>query len=146
MKAQAHDKSTAVWLLNLANDMRKAKNDKTLDDLPVSIPQDANRCIIANAFNYGCNVDPDSGMITFKTQEDRDTYLKVMDIDSETSDDLYIGIDEISEEDYNEWNTVYCTTEAPMTAQLIDIAQLFDTGELFAEYSEYGSNNVKETY
>jgi hypothetical protein len=75
------DKETTVWLLNLANDMRRHKNYPTLADLPESIPQDPTNCIIANAFNFGCRVMPDEGTITFQCQEDVDVYFKVMNLD-----------------------------------------------------------------
>jgi hypothetical protein len=125
-------------LLNLANDMRALHNDQKLDDLPTSVPQDQYHCIIANAFNYGCTVEPGEALITFKSREDVEAYLKVMGFSYNylTSDNEY-GEDEgwLYVDDYGEYRAEYY--EAPMTPELVDIAEQFDTGTLFREYSEY---------
>lgn len=73
------------WLLDTANEMRRLKNDDLLNDLPMSYMKKSSRCLIANAFNYGCRVYPgprssERSIIVFKTEEDLDTYLKVMEI------------------------------------------------------------------
>lgn len=136
MKAQEHEKEIAVWLLNLANDMRRAKQDKILDDLPPSVQQDPEECIIANAFNYGCTVDPGTGVITFQTEEDRNTYLKIMNINPNDGGSTYKfeGYGEITDEDFDHYY-VYDTCEAPMTKELIEIAESFDSGYLFSDYT-----------
>ena len=117
------ERETAVWLLNLANDMRARKGYKQLTRLPESVPQDSQRCIIANAFNFGCSVDPDEGIITFQNTEDRNTYLNVMNIDLEKDyeHDLEL-LDYLGD------------SQAPMTEELMEIAEAFDNHEMFSEY------------
>lgn len=145
MKARLEDKETAVWLLNLANDMRKRKGNQKIVDLPPSIPQDTDRCIIANAFNYGCSVDPDSGIIDFQTVEDRDTYLNVMNIEMEKDFPEWLE-DEYGDEP-NKRNDFYLNaTIAPMTNQLIEIAEMFDSGDLFTEYRKHDPVNAEPTF
>jgi hypothetical protein len=124
------DPEDVSWLLNIANDMRKAKGDKLLVDLPSSVPQDPNNCIIANAFNYGCNVDPAPGIITFQNEEDVDTYFQVMGLNK--ADFTYDDDDFADDEVYR--GHVYDSNEAPMTQELIDIAEAFDNRSLFLEY------------
>ena len=128
-------KLTAVWLLNLANDMRIAKGDDPLDDLPMSERQNAERCIIANAFNYGCVVEPDEAKITFQSVEDVDTYFKVMGLDKSNYD--YEGDPDL-ERDEDGWyvGQVFECMEAPMTPELVEIAEDFDSGLVFQQYAE----------
>jgi hypothetical protein len=129
-----------AFLLSLANDMRRHKGDKALSDLPVSVPQEPEECIIANAFNYGCYVEPTGkgcGTIRFQTQLDRDTYLKVMKIDVE--------------QDYPDWAEEFPNKEgaweasnaAPLTKELDEIACAFDEGMLFQKYSRYAINEAE---
>lgn len=111
-------------LLNYANDMRVEKGDKQLEDLPKSIATSASSCIIARAFNYGCQVSPsvtNGGEIFFNSKEDLETYLKVVP-GSEVSEcneeiDLYVG---------------------RLTPELNRIALDFDNGE-YEEYELKGS-------
>ena len=130
----------AVWLLNVANDMRKAKNDAELIDLPVSVPQDTDHCIIANAFNYGCSVDPGAGTITFSDINDVDTYFKVMNLERSNflyQDDVYFENGQyyrIDDDDYVS-EQVFEENEAPMTPELIEIAEEFDAGVILHDYN-----------
>jgi hypothetical protein len=87
-----------AYLLSVSNDMRLAKNSQPLAELPTSEIGDTEHCVIANAFNFGCRVSPNyagarienteiyldsknKGNIYFKTEADRDTYMKVMNLD-----------------------------------------------------------------
>ncbi len=78
MKIENKDLS---FLLGLANDLRIAKGDDILEDLPVSTPEDTGCCLVANAFNYGCEVIPyygQVGTIIFESEEDLSVYLSVV--------------------------------------------------------------------
>lgn len=114
------------YLLDIANDMRAAKGDKKLEDLPKSVPSDGANCLVANAFNYDCTVDPETREIVFTTQKDRDTYLSIMDIS------LAQGIDNYDDWEDEEGN-YYSSVSAPLTHELIDIAEGFDA-HLYEEY------------
>lgn len=116
-----------VWLLNMANDMRAAKGDTKLEDLPDSVPSRASACLIANAFNYGCYVNPnpshasEPGKIQFQSYGDAQTYCKVVDLSEES----------IRTHNYDE--TVYVV---PLTKELNAVAYQFDLGR----YSEYSAH------
>lgn len=146
MRAKEVNKETATWLLNLANDMRRAKEDQLLNDLPLSIPNNSENCIIANAFNYGCQVEPgNGGFITFQTIEDRNTYLKVMgmewspeEYECDCTEDYFCGCEDKEDTITVTYNGVnlgsYYYANAPMTEELVKIAEDFDEGLLFEEY------------
>lgn len=107
-----------AWLLGYANDMRAAKNDKLLKDLPDSYKGQPGSCLIANAFNYDCEVFPFAGgeientEISFRTQDDLDTYLKVTGV-----------------KDYNV-DLASGTYIAQLTPELNDVAIAFDQGKI----------------
>jgi hypothetical protein len=125
------DPETISWLLSLANDMRSAKGDNLLDKLPKSIPSDAHSCVIANAFNYNCEVSPGKifktpdgefvGAISFENSKDRDIYLKI------------VGISKESLPDYDGGHADFTDDVAPLTPELNEIAHKFDAGLLFRE-------------
>jgi hypothetical protein len=107
-----------AWLLDLANDMRIAKGDEQLNDLPQANKGQPRSCLIANAFNYGCSVYPAprdeifNAEISFKTQEDLDTYLKITGIENHRIDEA--------------WGTY----TAQLTPELNDLAIKFDQGKI----------------
>jgi hypothetical protein len=106
------------WLLGLANDMRAAHEDDLLDDLPESYPEDASACIIANAFNYDCEVQPlrsGPGRIYFATEDDKEKYLTIVGEKSRIADAYLV---------------------AELTPELNEVALAFDDGE----YNEYVPN------
>jgi hypothetical protein len=114
------------WLLGMANDMRAANDDEQLTDLPISVPEDVGACIIANAFNYGCEVNPSSdgpetSYIQFWSRHDAEVYCKVTNIDpveiKSVQDSLSSG---------TSWRV-------HLTPELNDVAIAFDEGE----YDEY---------
>lgn len=114
-----------AWLLGMANDMRTAKGDATLDDLPISVPEDIGSCLVANAFNYDCEVDPrtpsDSdpyrlGTIQFQEIEDVKTYCKITGLDLTGS--------------------MFATLECPLTPELNAVAVDFDNNK-YDEYNYY---------
>src|SRR6187402_2687126 len=78
-------------LLNISNDLRNVKGDKLLDDLPVSDPEQTTSCLVANAFNYGCEVNPSAnkkkGQIGFNNREDLEIYLNLVDDAREVSEE-----------------------------------------------------------
>jgi hypothetical protein len=125
--------SDVSYLLSLANDMRKYNGDSSLDDLPISEPREVGSCIIANAFNYGCEVSPSSisgvtPSIMFQTKQDRDTYLKVIGFSHDAFIDWFGSI-----------SAHWCYDEAghfpaPLTDELNQIALDFDKGIRFVEY------------
>lgn len=135
---QQTDPAKVSYLLSLANDMRLAKGDTPLVDLPESIPEEPEHCIIANAFNYGCSVDPGAGLINFESQSDVDTYFKVMNLDPSEYyfPDDYQHLEDYDLEDFFNYadRQVLGHCEAPMTPELIEIAELFDEGTWFQEY------------
>jgi hypothetical protein len=45
-----------VEALEAANTLRGIFGEQLLDDLPLGIPADSSRCILANAFNFDCEV------------------------------------------------------------------------------------------
>jgi hypothetical protein len=128
-----------AFVLNLANDMRREKNDELLEDLPVSEPSNSYNCILANAFNYGCSVMPyqgdrgfrgwENGGIQFNTREDAETYCKVVGILPET---IVYTLAEVPQ------RVSGAFYEAPLTRELSDVAQDFDHGI----YSEYNKNYI----
>jgi hypothetical protein len=124
------DPADVSFLLSLANDMRREKGDPTLSDLPTSTPQEPNMCIIANAFNYGCEVNPHYNPrdrhILFNSEEDRDAYLKVVGISKEELADW-------QEEAAGKFWFKH-DVAAPLTDELNDIATDFDEGKRFIEY------------
>jgi hypothetical protein len=113
-----------AWLLSVANDMRRKKGSNEIEDLPDSEAGVPSRCIIANAFNFGCNVYPghkvETSEIIFKTKEDLDTYLKIMDLDQDSV---------VTE------NDEYKYYAARLTEDLNQVAIAFDEGE-YKEYEE----------
>jgi len=115
------EKETLIYLLDLANEMRARKGDDQLTDLPESIPSSPGKCIIANAFNYGCEVLPSSkddfrGVIIFNNQEDLDTYLDIVEI--EKADIMHSDI----------------VFSAKLTKELNEIALNFDHGKILTKY------------
>ena len=78
------DSPELTLLLDLANDLRKKKDNDVLSDLPSSIPEEPSECLVANAFNYGCEVMPGREFtrfaknITFKTHEDAKLYQSIV--------------------------------------------------------------------
>ena len=80
-----------VDLLNVSNDLRKLQGDEALRDLPRGIPGKSTSCLVANAFNYGCEVAPKDPsvyifynkvdslpLIIFESPSDTDKYLSVV--------------------------------------------------------------------
>jgi len=143
MKVENSDLS---WLLNVSNDLRRLHGDDPLEDLPLSTPNEVNACLIANAFNYDCEVfptrhfdkwdksRPDSYAIKFRSEDDAKLYLKT------------IGLEDTDEhilEYVNEWagNSYYC----PLTDDLNRIALNFDAGD-YPEYDEYSEINDPDAY
>lgn len=142
-----NDKEVSTYLLNLANDMRRAKNILIpLSDLPVSDRREPHSCIIANAFNSGCEVEPGSETITWETEADANTYAKVMGFLVEIKTELVLHDDDYPEDDEyentyvwtdsegNHWAELMSPYDTPMTNELVKIANEFDEGELFVEY------------
>lgn len=132
LKQITTDPKDVSYLLSLANDMRRAKGDEILDDLPESEPQEVHACIIANAFNYGCEVHPrgehlEDAYIEFTEREDLETYLKVMNItDWETWARKQTAMTDLYETCW--W------TRGPLNKELNSIAVDFDEGKRFVEY------------
>jgi len=123
------------WLLGMANDMRARKNDDPLKDLPISVPEDTGACIIANAFNYDCEVDPRTptdkdpdlvGWINFQTQEDVEAYCKITGI--EPPNQAAFDDEGVS----NEEDPYRCK----LTKELNEVALDFDSGK-YDEYNYY---------
>lgn len=50
--------TSLAHLVNLANDLREAFGGPPLTDLPRSKPGNAQQCLIARAFNFGCEIHP----------------------------------------------------------------------------------------
>lgn len=124
-----------AWLLSMANDMRAANDDEKLDDLPISVPEDTGSCIIANAFNYGCEVNPaddvEKSYIQFWTETDAETYCQVTGLDFGNIRPETIGS---------------CTSwKVPLTPELNKVALAFDEGE-YDEYSWFETPEYKEQY
>lgn len=119
-------KTELVELLNVANDLRRIKGDKELDDLPVSTERDIYSCIIANAFNYDCTVAPGNyadnfiGEITFKSRADRAAYLNVVP-DAEVID-------------RDNWGDNVTIFSATLPERFNQIALDFDNG-IYPQYS-----------
>jgi hypothetical protein len=76
------DNSELAQLLNIANDLRKAKGDRKLEDLPDAYPKAPEACLVAKAFNYGCYIDPSDtrgkGIICFDSIEDKELFLELV--------------------------------------------------------------------
>lgn len=110
-------------LLSFANEMRAAKGDSPLKDIPKSRRRIPSQCVIAKSFNYGCRVFPGAhgGLIIFNTLEDAQTYCKVVGI----------GVDDI----YGEESLHIKQWVAPLTKELNDVAQRFDLG-IYKEYED----------
>jgi hypothetical protein len=145
-------KENLTWLLNVANDMRAYHGDELLEDLPKSIPGNSSRCIIANAFNYGCHVGlSGTGTITFNNLEDRNAYMEVMEL--EFSDYDFEVLEDGTFDDLSTFgpNRIYIGYSAPMTPELLKIALQFDDiNDIFFGYiwedDDYEFNWVDEKY
>lgn len=137
------DAKELVLLLELANEMRKKKGDDLLEDLPVSDPWKMESCLIANAFNYGCQVNPGEGLIFFQTLDDMEMYFKVlkeMDL-LDPSDDYLCDFHGIPQG--SDWKKYLSTSMegyvSPLPMILVDIAENFDRGA----YKPYASFDVE---
>ena len=126
------NKDALVYLLNLANDMRRAKGDNEIYALPGSTRHHPYDCIIANAFNYGCAVYPTLG-IFFQEEKDALTYCKVMDISPDNVKFIECDSKRPEDMDDNNYNpTAYdgrgpdLPWKAPLTNELEMIAKWFD--------------------
>jgi len=122
------EKEKLIFLLDLANEMRVKNNDSQLDDLPMSIPGSIGKCIVANAFNYGCevypskthnNIDGTKGHILFKNEKDCLAYIKI--IGNALKDNVFPL----------KYGGFY---KAPLSKELNQIALAFDEGRVFTEY------------
>lgn len=130
-----------AWVLSIANDMRSLNGDRLLDDLPKSQPGMPSECIIANAFNYGCQVGPvrsenNTGSIIFFSAQDAKNYLTVMDISMEDALEYMNNhsMESVTYKTLEHYELVYGSVPMPLTPELNKIANLFDEGELFSEY------------
>lgn len=116
-----------AWLLGMANDMRLANDDEPLEDLPISVPEDVGACIIANAFNYGCEVNPrneEVGTIIFWSQADAENYCSVTGIDPTT---IVSKTNSLTSGE---------TFVVKLTPELNEVALNFDDG-MYEEYNYY---------
>ncbi len=90
---QKSSPSDLAFLMNLANDFRAAKGGSHLEEIPLSIPSEPSRCIIAKAFNYDCMVfpslDDDSGKIYFDSVEDANTFCNLINSEQKPKKILY---------------------------------------------------------
>lgn len=136
-----------VWLLDLANAMRKYKGDETLDDLPNAYRREPEECLIAKAFNYGCHVGPsgdnENGYIQFQSVSDRETYEKII-----FERGLTDGFEEWKEsyiDDMGETYFNFYRLESFLPAELNNVAIAFDGGE-YKEYERKRAAYLPETY
>lgn len=119
LRKKRYKTSELAHLLSLANDMRAAKGDNLLTELPKSTPGNAAACVVANAFNYGCNVYPGDG-IYFKVEEDAITYCKIVGVDPKR-----VKHNPSRWRSANPWF-------APLTTELANLAHAFDN-KLYSE-------------
>lgn len=116
--------SSIAVALNIANDLRREFDEPVLDDLPLGVPNVPHHCILARAFNFGCNVsceNENNWIVTFAEKEHRDLVAKALD-------ESYP--DRLREHDSDFSCADYSFYSVGLPGEISQIALAFDNGDL----------------